>query len=120
MVGNAGQSERLLPNDDPVPKPQGVRPPLFTLPIVEDAPRDNRKVPRPGRDRRDAVQQATRKASRSSQPKTERVLNVGRRDVIAPAQQDRRCLRCPWHEKLSSSRYFREDLARSSSGQLPD
>src|SRR2546422_370940 len=102
-MSDAGQGKCLLTDDDPVSQAQGVWLPFFTLPMIEDAPRDKREVSRPGRDRRDAVQQAARKTSRSSQPKTERVLNVGRRDVIAPAQQDRRCLRFLCHEEVSSN-----------------
>ena len=33
MVGDAGKGQRLFPNDDAVPKPQGVRLSFFTLPM---------------------------------------------------------------------------------------
>src|SRR5262245_66692762 len=91
VVLDTGEGEGVLPEYDGVPNAQGVRLAFLPTLVVEKRPWDEREVPRPWRDRRDAVEQLSPQPCRASQTQAEGVLDIGGGDVFAPTQEDWSC-----------------------------
>src|SRR5690348_1699052 len=88
-MGDATESQRPLTKSDSFTKAKGESLTLLVFLPVLNAPGNERKVSSPWRDRRDAKEQAASKSSRSSESEPQRVLNVRRWNVFAPAEKYR-------------------------------